>query len=42
MAASSGFITTQIGGAVFGNSWTITAKGLVVLEDVYGVDTEEG
>lgn len=41
MAASSGLITTQIMPQVFGNSWTITSKGLVVLEDEYGVNTQE-
>lgn len=42
MAASSGFITTRLMEQVYGNVWQITSKGLVVLEDVYGVDTAAG
>jgi hypothetical protein len=37
-----GFITTRIFPPdVWGSTWQITAKGLLALEELYGIDTTE-
>jgi hypothetical protein len=42
IAACMGFITTRIFPPdVWGSTWNITSKGLLALESVYGIDTEE-
>lgn len=41
MAASMGFISTRITETVYGRQWQITSRGLVALEDHYGIRDEE-
>lgn len=41
MAASLGWITTRIAGEVFGRQWTVTAKGMGALNEIYQIDTQE-
>lgn len=41
MAASMGLISTRITESVYGRQWQITARGLVALEDYYGLHTNE-
>lgn len=42
IAACMGWITTRIFPPdVWGSTWQITSKGLVALEDIYGINTEE-
>lgn len=41
MAASMGLISTRITETVYGRQWQITARGLVALEDYYGLKTQE-
>lgn len=37
MAALSGFITTEVLKGVFGRTWSVTSKGLEVIEEAYGI-----
>jgi hypothetical protein len=42
IAACMGWITTRIFPPdVWGSTWQITSKGLLALEDIYGINTEE-
>ena len=42
ITACMGFITTRIFPPdVWGSTWNITSKGLLALESVYGISTEE-
>ena len=42
IAACMGFITTRIFPPdVWGSTWNITSKGLLALESIYGICTEE-
>ena len=42
ITACMGFITTRIFPPdVWGSTWNITSKGLLALESIYGVSTEE-
>lgn len=41
MAASLNFITTRITTDLFGKTWSVTPKGLVALEDKFGINTSE-
>lgn len=41
MAASMGFISTRITESIYGRQWQITSRGLVALEDHYGIREDE-
>lgn len=42
IAACMGWITTRIFPPdVWGSQWNITSKGLLALEELYGIDTNE-